>query len=160
MNVVPFDGDLVDVGAVSSEINDLLQRGIAAYRADRALADGLFREALQRAPHELAAYFCLYKIHTYMGGLDVAAQVAWEGLREAARQAGWPIDPKKWSPDARTQDGPARFALFTLKALSFIELKRDRRETALEHLRILSVMDPNGAVGWTVIEDLARGVAR
>lgn len=160
MNVIRLDDESVELGALSPQIDDLLQRGVAAYRSDRALADRLFREALAQEPQELAAYYCLYKIHTYMGGLDFAAQIAWDGLREAARQAGWPSDPREWPPQAKADGGPARFALFTLKALSFIELKRGRREAALEHLRTLSIVDPSGAVGWTVIEDLARGVVR
>jgi hypothetical protein len=154
------DSDVVNFGEVPPEINDLLQRGVVAYRSDRAKADGLFREALARAPGELATYFCLYKIHTYMGSLDFAAGVAADGLREAARQAGWSSDPKLWPPNAEARDGPSRFALFTLKALSFIELKRGRRDVALEHLKTLSVADPEGSVGWTVIQDLAHGVVR
>lgn len=154
------DSDVVNFGKVPPEINDLLQRGVVAYRSDRAGADLLFREALARAPSELATYFCLYKIHTYMGSLDFAASVAADGLCEAARQAGWPSDPKLWPSKAEASDGPSRFALFTLKALSFIELKRGRRDKALEHLETLSVADPDGSVGWTVIQDLAHGVVR
>ena len=154
------DSDTVNFGELRPEINDLLQRGVIAYRSDREKADRLFRDALERAPGELATYFCLYKIHTYMGSLDFAADVAADGLREAARQAGWSSDPKLWPSAAEASDGPSRFALFTLKALSFIELKRGRREVALEHLRTLSIADPNGSVGWTVIQDLAHGVVR
>jgi hypothetical protein len=51
-----------------------------------------------------------------------------------------------------------RFALFTLKALSFIELKRGKREQVLEYLRLLAVVDPPGSVGWPVIFDSAQGV--
>jgi len=159
MTVVPLDGDAVDLGALSPEINALLQRGVAAYRVDRAGADRLFREALAQAPQELAAYLCLYKIHTYMGGLDYARDIAWAGLREAARQAGWPDDPAQWEPQPDGSSGAGRFALYTLKALSFIELKRDCRDAALEHLRVLARVDPSGAVGWRVVEDLALGAA-
>jgi tetratricopeptide (TPR) repeat protein len=150
----------INFGEPSPEINDLLQQGVVAYRSDRTKADRLFREALARAPDELATYFCLYKIHTYMGSLDFAAEVAIDGMLEAARQAGWPNDPKLWPHKAEAADGPARFALYTLKALSFIELKRGRREEALEHLQTLSKADPSGTVGWMVIQDLAQGVVR
>jgi hypothetical protein len=47
---------------------------------------------LEAAPTELPTYFCLYKIHTYQGHLDQALAIAERGLREAARQAGWPLD--------------------------------------------------------------------
>jgi len=49
--------------------------------------------------------------------------------------------------------------LFTLKALSFIELKRDNREMALKHLASLEFLDPSGSVGWSVISQLAQGCA-
>jgi len=160
MSQIFADADVVNFGEIAPEINELLQQGVIAYRSDREKADRLFREALARTPHELAPYLCLYKIHTYMGSLDFAAEVAAEGLQEAARQAGWPSDPKLWPSGPEDHDGPARFALYTLKALSFIELKRDRREIALEYLQILSRADPRGSVGWKVIQDLALGSVR
>jgi hypothetical protein len=158
MNEIFADSDAVNFGDLSPTTNELLQQGVVAYRSDRAQADRIFREALARSPHELAAYLCLYKIHTYMGSLDFAAEVARNGLREAARQAGWSSDPKLWPSKAEARDGAARFALFTLKALSFIELKRGRGEAATEYLRILSRSDPDGTVGWKVIQDLAQGI--
>jgi len=56
-------------------------------------------------------------------------------------------------------EGAARFALYTLKALAFIELKRGNEDVALRHLDRLAVLDPTGSVGWTVIAELAQGVA-
>lgn len=160
MDNIRAHADDINFGELSPEINDLLQQGVVAYRSDRAKADRLFREALARTPQELPSYYCLYKIHTYMGSLDLAAEVAAEGMREAARQARWPIDPAAWPAPAEAQDGPARFALYTLKALSFIELKRGNRAAAQKYLRILSETDPLGSVGWRVIEDLASGIAQ
>jgi hypothetical protein len=145
----------VDFGALPGPVDTLLQQGVVAYRTDRLRADRLFRQALDIAPDALAAYFCLYKIHTYMGNLEIAKAVALEGLREAARQAGWPEEPRLWPVDQSDADGPARFALFTLKALSFIELKRGNRAKADENLRILARTDPTGSVGWPVIAALA-----
>lgn len=146
----------VDFGTLPGPVDTLLQQGVVAYRTDRKRADRLFRQALDLAPEALAAYFCLYKIHTYMGNLDVAKAVALDGMKEAARQAGWPADPAIWPKDQSHADGPARFALFTLKALSFIELKRDNRSAADRNLRILAEVDPSGSVGWPVIAALAE----
>jgi hypothetical protein len=160
MDNILAKADVVNFGDLAPEINDLLQQGVVAYRSDRAKADQLFREALARTPQELAPYYCLYKIHTYMGSLDYAAEVAAEGMKEAARQAGWPTDPERWPAPADAQDGPARFALYTLKALSFIELKRGDRAASLEYLRILAQTDPQGSVGWNVIQELASGIVR
>lgn len=153
------DTDLIDFGELSPEVNDILQKGVAAYRRDPTRADELFREALALAPHELATYYCLYKIHTYMGNLEVALTVASQGMQEAARQAGWPSDPELWPPQDSAGPPAERFALYTLKALSFIQLKRGEREKALDLLRILRSLDPRGSVGWTVIDELAQGVA-
>jgi hypothetical protein len=160
MDNIIANSDVVNFGDLSPEINDLLQQGVVAYRSDRAKADRLFKEALARTPQELPPYYCLYKIHTYMGSLDYAAEVAALGMKEAARQAGWTEDPSAWPAPADAQDGPARFALYTLKALSFIELKRGDSAKSEEYLRILSRTDPQGSVGWKVIQELSSGIVR
>ncbi|MEP9366591.1 hypothetical protein [Xanthobacter sp. VNH20] len=153
------DRDPINFGDLPAEINALLQQGVAAYRQDHARADGLFREALAAAPGELPIYFCLYKIHTYQGNLDEAQAVAESGLREAARQAGWDADWRRWRPEQNLPEGAGRFALYTLKALGFIHLRRNEPECTEEILAALRQLDPTGAVGWTVIEALAQGIA-
>jgi len=156
MNANRADADVVNFGELDPKTNELLQQGVVAYRTDREKADSLFKQALALTPEELAPYYCLYKIHTYMGSLDYAADVAAEGMKQASLQAGWPSDPAAWPAQVDAQDGPARFALYTLKALSFIELKRGHSETARAYLDILSRADPQGSVGWKVIEELAQ----
>ncbi|HVZ52569.1 MAG TPA: hypothetical protein VG986_11415 [Pseudolabrys sp.] len=151
--------DLVGFGDIPAAVNALLQQGVAAYRHDPPAADRLFREALAAAPQTLPVYFCLYKIHTYQGKLDDALSAAESGLAEAARQAGWSADWRAWQPQAVIPDGAARFALYTLKALAFIRLRRDEREQARRILEHLSRLDPTGSVGWPVIAALADGVA-
>ena len=149
----------VDFGALPGVVDTLLQQGVVAYRSDRLRADRLFRQALDLAPEALAAYFCLYKIHTSMGNLETARIAALDGMREAARQAGWPADPKLWPKGESQAEGPARFALYTLKALSFIELKRGARSAADALLQVLARVDPTGSVGWPVVASLAEGAA-
>ncbi len=139
-------------------INALLQQGVAAYRTDRQRADRLFRQALAAAPAELPTYFCLYKIHTYQGNLDEAQAAAENGLKEAARQAGWSPDWREWQPQAVLPDGAGRFALYTLKALAFIHLRQDKPEWASRILDRLRQLDPTGAVGWPVVAALAEGL--
>lgn len=92
------------------------------------------------APGEPAGYFCLYKIHTSTWGAS-NSRVTIEGMNEAARQAGWELDSTRWPPQNSAGALPARFALFTLKALSFIELKRGKRDVALDSLLPLSIAD-------------------
>jgi hypothetical protein len=152
--------DSINFGDLPEAINALLQKGVAAYRRDFAAADSLFREALAAAPEELPTYFCLYKIHTYQGNLDEARTVAQAGLKKAARQAGWPEDWRSWSPQPGVPDGAGRFALYTLKALAFIHLRRDEHAEAEKMLDALRVLDPTGEVGWPVVAELAAGVAR
>ncbi|HUO54251.1 MAG TPA: hypothetical protein VMU18_05905 [Rhodoblastus sp.] len=168
--IVPFpapavpESDPINFGDLSPEINDLLQKGVIAYRRDFTAAEKFFREALDTNPEELPTYFCLYKIHTYHGNLDEARAAAQTGMLKAARQAGWPDDWREWTPQATPQgeipDGPARFALYTLKALAFISLRRDEKAAAEEILTALRQLDPSGAVGWPVIAELAAGLGR
>ncbi|MFG1424263.1 hypothetical protein [Roseixanthobacter liquoris] len=153
------DPDPINFGELPAEIDALLQQGVAAYRQDHVRADGLFRQALAAAPGELPIYFCLYKIHTYQGNLDEAQAVAESGLREAARQAGWDEDWRQWRPERNLPEGAGRFALYTLKALAFIHLRQNQPARTQEILRALRQLDPAGAVGWTVIEALAQGIA-
>lgn len=152
------EGDAINFGELPEEIDALLQQGVAAYRHDRSRADSLFRQALAVAPGTLPVYFCLYKIHTYQGNLDEAQRAAENGLMEAACQAGWPLDWRRWRPPAVLPDGAGRFALYTLKALAFIHLRQDNPQQAAEMLDALRRLDPAGAVGWPVVAALAEGV--
>ena len=152
------EGDLINFGELPEAIDALLQQGVAAYRHDRSHADLLFRQALAAAPKELPIYFCLYKIHTYQGNLDQAQTVAENGLKEAASQAGWPLDWRQWRPQPVLPDGAGRFALYTLKALAFIHLRQNDPREAGRMLDALRELDPAGAVGWPVVAALAEGV--
>jgi len=55
-------------------------------------------------------------------------------------------------------DGAGRFALYTMKALAFIHLRRDEQQQANQMLAALRRLDPAGAVGWPVVAALAEGV--
>lgn len=152
--------DLIDFGDIPGEVNALLQKGVAAYRASKAEAEVWFGKALSLAPDALPVYFCLYKIHTYAGDLDAALDAAQAGLREAASQAGWSTDYEEWplAPTVMSADDPSRFALYTLKALAFISLKRGEADKGRDILKRLAILDPKGYVGWPVIADLAAGL--
>jgi hypothetical protein len=152
----PQDG--VGFGPLPREIDRLLQQGVVAYRSDRAAAERLFRAALASAPEQLPVYFCLYKIHAYRGDLDDALAIAEAGLKEAVRQAGWHEDVARWPRAPVATEGPARFALYTLKALAFIHLRRRDGARARALLAALASLDPEGLVGWRVVADLERGL--
>jgi len=151
--------DSVDFGELPVTVNALLQRGVLEYRSSAERAEVWFREALALAPDALPVYFCLYKIHTYQNNLDAALEAARRGLAEAARQAGWPEDFATWERSTGRLEGAERFALYTLKALAFIRLKRGEAAFAAEVLDRLGVLDPEGLVGWRVVADLLAGVA-
>ncbi len=152
------DSDAINFGELPPEIDALLQQGVISYRRDPVEADRIFRQALDAAPTELAVYFCLYKIHTYRGYLDEAQEMAERGLRQAAIQASWNPDWRSWRPQAELPEGAGRFALYTLKALAFIHLRKDNRKLAHELLKALRQLDPTGAVGWPVVAALADGL--
>lgn len=154
---VPFEG--INFGSVPDEVDELLQAGVLAHRQHKSAADALFRQALALDPSALPTYFCLYKIHTYSGRLDEARAMAEAGLKEAARQAGWNADWRQWQPARTGAADPGRFALYTLKALSFIALRDDRPADAAAMLDALRTLDPQGEVGWPVVAELAEGCA-
>lgn len=158
-NVVQMD-NLIDFGDVPEEVNQILQRGVSLYRHDPATADVAFREALALRPDALATYLCLYKIHTYQGHLDEALAVAEAGLVEAARQAGLNSDWTLWTSGqiSSNVNGPAHFALYTLKALSFIHLRRDEKAKSQRCLAKIAELGAMELVGGTVIAALAAGV--
>ncbi len=53
-----------------------------------------------------------------------------------------------------SRPGPARFWLFTLKALCFIQLRRGNSEASRDMLGHLRRLDPSDSVGGDVIEAL------
>ncbi|MBI3445362.1 MAG: hypothetical protein HY055_08350 [Magnetospirillum sp.] len=151
------EGDLIDFGPLPEAINDLLQRGVAAYYDDRPTADGLFRQALAQAPEQLPIYYCLYKIHTYQRNLEQARDAALAGIREAARQANLPPDWRDWrlGENDWNAGGATRFALYTIKALAFIELRRENLAEARALLDRLAGLDPADEVGGSVVNAMA-----
>lgn len=154
------EDNLIDFGDVLPEVNEILQRGVALYRHDRAGADLAFREALALRPDALPTYLCLYKIHTYQGNLDEALSIAQAGLAEAARQAGLDPDWTAWKPGQISQDvtSAGHFALFTLKALAFIHLRRDENEISRRCLDKIAELGAMETVGGSVIAALADGM--
>lgn len=145
----------INFGTIAPGIDSLLQQGVIAYRSDRPRAEALFHKALRLAPEALPIYLCLYKTYAYGGELDQALVLAEAGLVEAARQAGRSNDVDSWEPRPVPADGPERFALYTLKALAFIHLRRGEPGAARQILAHLSRLDPQGQVGWPVIADIA-----
>jgi len=144
-------------GHASAVVRGLLRRAAGCVPDERT---SLLWTAHALAPDCLPVYYALYKHHTVRRELALAARAAWRGLSEAAVQAGLPPDLRRLqSPLAVdfTRDGPARFWLFTLKALAFIHLRGGQRETARALLATLQACDPQARNGDEVIEALLAG---
>jgi tetratricopeptide (TPR) repeat protein len=155
----PRIDDAIDFGDVPPAVNEILQQGVALHRHDRAAADARFRAALALDPTALPTWFCLYKIHTYAGDLDAALEAAEGGLRAAARQANLTPDWTVWRRDEIPANDAGRFALYTLKALAFIRLRRAEPNEAARVLDHLARLDPQDAVGGSVVAAIAAGSA-
>lgn len=113
------------------------------------------------APDCLPVYYLLYKLYATRRDLVEAERAARAGLAEAARQAALPQDWKQVNPRAAdfSQPGPARFWLFTLKALAFIRLRAGGNNEAQDLLAKLKELDPQDSLGATVVGDLAEAAA-
>jgi hypothetical protein len=110
------------------------------------------------APDQLPVYYLLYKMHAGRGQMDLALSAASKGLAAAAQAAGLPLDWRLVQPDATdfSVPGAARFWLFTLKALAFISLRRDDRDTAAALVAQLKLLDPEDHLGASVVAKLLQ----
>jgi hypothetical protein len=145
--------------AVPPVIARLLQEAAAAYQQTHH-AEAILWSAQAIAPDCLSVYFSLYKFYFYKGRLEMAEQVVRQALTVAARQAGFDPDWRLAQRDSNDWDdrsGPQHFYLFSLKALAFICLRRQRSAESREILDKLAVIDPQDSIGAMVIRDLLDG---
>jgi hypothetical protein len=135
-----------------------------AAQAPRGEMGALLWTAQALAPRCLAVYYALYKHHAGRRELEQAEQAAHRGLQEAAQQAGLPADWREVTPGSVpagvdfSRNGPARFWLFTLKALAFIALRSQRPAEAGELLALIGRLDGNARIGDEVIATLLASV--
>lgn len=143
-------------GDVPAPVRELLHQAAEVPAAERS---PLLWTAQALAPGCLAIYYALYKHHAGRREFELAERAAWRGLQEAARQGALAQDWRAVTPAAHvdfSQDGPQRFWLFTLKALSFIHLRSDRADMARELLAKLHELDPQAQTGSEVTMSLLR----
>ena len=136
-------------------VRRLLSQAVEAAPAARA---ALLWTAQATAPECLAIYYLLYKFHAQQREFDMAERAALKGLGVAAEQAGLPEDWTQAVPPGIDflGVGPARFWLFTLKALAFISLRGGRPEQAQRLLARITELDPGQSVGGEVVAALLR----
>jgi hypothetical protein len=158
-----FTGETTDTffgGDVPPAAHDLMRRAANEGPEERAT---LLWTAQAIAPTALAIYHALYKHHARRLELDLAERAALRGLHEAALQAGLPGDWRAAQPDAAVDfqaNGPARFWLFTLKALAFVNLRRGNPEEARALLATIERVEPEARVGDDVIAALLAAAPR
>lgn len=149
--------DPVDIDDLPAGVLALLQRGMAQYRSDPAGAELLFGIARSQVPCSLPLYRALVKFYNRECQFDAAYDIAALGMREAARLAGLPPDWRDWNPDMLAGKA-ASFALLTLKAMAFMELRRGNTPAAVEILEQLKRLDPSDGIGSSVVAALAAGI--
>ena len=122
--------------------------------------EALLWTAQATAPDCLAVYYLLYKFHAGRREFELAERAACSGLAVAARQAGlaedW-RDVPAGSVDF-SRPGPARFWLFTLKALAFIKLRQGEVALANALIGKIEALHPNGGLGDDVVAALLAGL--
>jgi len=155
-----FTGESADGffgGEVPGAVRELLHQAAAARPGDRA---ALLWTAQAIAPDNLAVYYALYKHHAGQRELELAERAAERGLAEAARQAGIDAEGRPLASGDAAPDfganGPARFWLFTQKALAFIHLRSGRLAQARERLARIERLGPDARVGDDVLSALLK----
>lgn len=145
-------------GEVPESIRHLIDSARGATRAEIGAA---LWTAVLSAPRALPAYYLLYKFHAGGGELVQAQEVATTALAVAAEQASLARD---WRM-VRAGDAdfsipsPARFWLFTLKALAFISVRRGEHDVARALVEKLRALDPADRLGFGVVEALLAQAA-
>ena len=143
-----------------ANVNLVMQQAVAA-SADPAQAESLLWEANKLDPEQLAVYVALYKFYFYKNRLLEANQVVELALSQSARLGGFDNDWRclnEESTDWKRRDGPQRYYLYSLKALSFIRLRQGNHIEGKAVLQKLREIDPEDQVGASVLEDLASAI--
>lgn len=121
--------------------------------------EALLWTAHASAPDCLPVYYLLYKFHASRRQFDLAERAATRGIAVAARRAGLAPDWRNVQPGAAdfAVNGPARFWLFSHKALAFICLRTGRMNEARELVEHIGRLDPTHGLGDEVIASLLAG---
>lgn len=153
-----FTGEEADAffgGELPPTVRHLVAQARGQRREEAAVA---LWAAVLIAPQALPVYYLLYKLHAGIGELELALRAAERGLSAAAAAAGLQADWRQVGPqdaDFR-QPGPARFWLFTLKALAFLHTRRGDGALAAAILQRLQLLDPQDQVGAGVVASMLR----
>lgn len=136
--------DKLDFGHLPPAVDHLLQQGVAAHFSHPDLAENAFLTALAMAPDALAAHRCLVKHYNRYRQFDKALVAAQSWVAAAASHAGLPDNWLLWKEAPGT-------ALAALKGLAFVYLRNGQPGKAEDAIRRVVAMDPQDAVGGSVI---------
>lgn len=146
-------------GEVPPAVHALLHQAAQAQGDQRG---ALLWTAQALSPATLAVYYTLYKHHAGRREFVLAERAASRGLAEAAVQAGLGVDGRALVPGEAVdfqRDGPARFWLFTLKALAFISLRSGQTDRARALLAQIDQLDSQARIGNDVVAGLLASAA-
>ncbi len=157
VNLRNEDGVIFDRN-LAADLNGLLQQAARSYD-NPPQAEKLLKQAYELDNQQLAVYFALYKFYAYRNRMSEAEAIVNEGLAMAACQGNFSQDWQSlnYQTDWSNPTGAKRFYLYSLKALAFIYLRQDKRDAALQVLAKLQELDPDDAVGGSVVANLATG---
>ncbi|MBU0604479.1 MAG: hypothetical protein KKD25_18990 [Gammaproteobacteria bacterium] len=143
-------------GAVPQSVRRLLDEAVGAPAPQ---VESLLWTAHACAPECLPVYYLLYKFHASRRQFDRAEQAARKGIAIAAQQAALDADWSKVQPQHGdfAATGPARFWLFSLKALAFICLRSGRPDEARALVEHIARLDATHGLGGDVIASLLDG---
>lgn len=128
--------------------------------APAAEFESLLWTAQVSSPECLPVYYLLYKYHASRRQFELAEKAVLMGLQQAASQAGLAADWKSVHDASHvdfSRTGPARFWLFTLKALAFISLRQGRADEASAALSKIRELHSGHGLGDDVIAALLEG---
>ena len=149
-----FDAAVLGGGLPAAAEQALAEAG-AQRSSDPSLAMALLMKAQALAPEHPAVLIAFYRHHFYGHRLAAARDVARRGLVLGAQALGlpplWRDVPPVPLPEART-DARSRFYLFLLKGYAYLSLRMDDGNEARDALVKLRALDPEDAVGGSLLE--------
>jgi len=156
-----FTGESADEyfgGSVPPAVRRLLDEAVGA---PPLRVEALLWTAQASAPECLPVYYLLYKFHAGRRQFELAEKAARKGIEVAGRQAKLNNDWTQVHPGDGdfSSTGPARFWLFSLKALAFICLRSGRSDEARTLVGHITRLDPTQGLGGEVLLSLLDGSA-
>lgn len=156
-----FTGESADEffgGSVPPAVRRLLDEAVGA---PPPRVEALLWTAQASAPECLPVYYLLYKFHAGRRQFELAEKAARKGIDVAGRQAKLNVDWAQVQPGDGdfSSTGPARFWLFSLKALAFICLRCGRSDEARALIGHITRLDPTQGLGGEVLTSLLDGSA-